>query len=177
VVISPKKLPPVRKGTGSSREVFRLKVIFNDGGITIDAEANQTMIYVMGIVCSKWLNILRNGDGSIDAHPWKVRGPSLTEFVYIHRDACEDRRTKKWREAHEMCEKSKKSIPAYEKLNCSQLYTASIILRSSKFNWYRSTFPSLVIDSRSSSLLLQTSSPYHFTSIILRNATILSRFL
>ena len=120
VVISPKKLSPARKGTGSSRKVFRLKVIFNDGGITIDAAANQTMTHVMGIVCSKWLNILRNGDGSIDAHPWKVRGPPLTEFVYIYRDKVEDRRTKKWREAHELCEKSRQTILAYEKLESIQ---------------------------------------------------------
>ena len=120
VVISPKKLSPARKSTGSSRNVFRLKVIFNDGGITIDAEANQTMTHVMGIVCSKWLNILRNGDGSIDAHPWKVRGPPLAEFVYIHQDAIGDHRTKKWREAHEICEKSKQTIRAYEKLESIQ---------------------------------------------------------
>lgn len=100
--------------------MFHLKVIFNDGGITIDAGSNQTMAHGMGIVCSKWLNIIRNGDGSLDAHPRKVRGPPLTEFVYIYRDACEDRRTTEWREAYDMCEKSKKTIPAYEKFESIQ---------------------------------------------------------
>jgi len=120
VDITSKEVSPVKKDFGSTKEVFRLKVIFNDGGIIIDAGANQTMTHVMGIVCSKWLNILRNGDGSMDGQPWKVRGPPLTEFEHVYRNACGDRRTKEWRKAHERCEKSKQTIPAYDKLESIQ---------------------------------------------------------
>ena len=115
-----KSLSPSRNSIPSSREIFRLKIIHNDGGITIDAASNKTMTHVMGIVYSKWLNVLRNGDGLIDDHHWSVQGPPLTEFVYIHRDKCGDRRTKEWREAHELCEKSKHTIPVYEKLESIQ---------------------------------------------------------
>jgi hypothetical protein len=60
-----------------TREVYRLKAIYNDGGITFDIGANQTLHQVMRIVCSKWLNILRDGDGTIDSHPWHIQGPPL----------------------------------------------------------------------------------------------------
>jgi hypothetical protein len=117
LVTDARHFSPTKKSTASSREVFRLKVIFSDGGVTIDVASNQTMTHVMLMVCSKWLSILRNGDGSIDAHNWSVRGPPLTEHVYVQRVRCGDRRTTEWREAREKCERSKQTIPAYTKLD------------------------------------------------------------
>ena len=60
--------------SSSSREVFRFKVIYNDGGINhIRCKSKSNIDGLMSwilTVCSKWLNVVRNGDGSIDAHLW-----------------------------------------------------------------------------------------------------------
>lgn len=104
------------KDTDMSTEFYRLQVIYNDGGITIDVGSNQTIDDVMEIACYKWLNILRNGDGLVDEHSWTVKGPPLTKFENIYRDRWGDRRTMEWRDAHKICEQSKQMISANEKL-------------------------------------------------------------
>ncbi len=112
-----KNVLKVGNGTPDAlKEFFRLEVIYNDGGIKIDVRSNQTMDDVMEIVCSEWLNILRNGDGLVDDHSWTVKGPPLTTSEYINLDRSGDRRTMEWRDAHEICEQSKQMIPANEKL-------------------------------------------------------------
>ena len=117
---STKKAKNVSKGRNGtpvkSKDFYRLEVIYNDGGITIDVLANQTVDSVMEFVCFEWLNILRNGDGLVDDHSWTVKGPPLTTYENIDLDKCGDRRTLEWRDAHEICEKSREMIPATEKL-------------------------------------------------------------
>ena len=117
-LLDSKQLLVVKKETTSlSREVFRLKVIYNDGGITVDVGANQTLTHVMGIVCSKWLNILRDGDGSIDFYIWEVRGPPLAEPKYLDSNESKDReKAEACREAYYKWNDSKRPIPAKEKL-------------------------------------------------------------
>lgn len=111
-----KKVSKAGKDTGMSTEFYELQIIYNDGGITIHVGSNQTVYDVMEIVCHKWLNILRNGDGLVDEHSWTVEGPPLIKSEYIYGDIYWDRRTMEWRDAHKICKQSNQMISANEKL-------------------------------------------------------------
>ena len=69
--------------------VYRLKTIHNDGGITFDAKADQSVECVCEMVYSEWLANLRDGDGSIDDPRFKIYGPPLPKPDDKHRDSKE----------------------------------------------------------------------------------------
>jgi hypothetical protein len=66
-------LQSVPKNLSMSLPVYRLQVVANDGGIVFDVGSHQTLKTVMNIACSKWINIVRNGDGGVDDHHWEIK--------------------------------------------------------------------------------------------------------